>query len=153
MKHTTISREMRNKNRKTMRNNKPKNSVSDKIKQNIMVQFLELLNMIKLFHWKTCSYSLHKSTDLLYEQLNKHIDKFIELLIIKDNKRIKMVNKKMNLIDINDETEFKSKIYEYREFLINMDTIFNKRSDSALITIKDDILVDINQFLYLMTIK
>ena len=153
MKHTTISREMRNKNRKTMRNNKPKNSVSDKIKQNIMVQFLELLNMIKLFHWKTCSYSQHKSTDLLYEQLNKHIDKFIELLIIKDNKRIKMVNKKMNLIDINDETEFKSKIYEYREFLINMDTIFNKRSDSALISIKDDILVDINQFLYLMTFK
>ncbi len=153
MKRTTIRRVINNKNRKTLRNNKMQKGASDKITQNIVLQFFELLNMIKLFHWKTRSYAQHISTDALYNKLNEHIDKFIEILIIKDNKRIKIVNKKMNLIDPTNETEFKSKIYEYREFLIHMDTIFNKRSDSGLISIRDDILVDINQFLYLMTFQ
>lgn len=149
-----MSKQTRNKStnklRKTIRINKPVSQITRKSSRIVCV-FLEILNMVKLFHWKTHSYAQHKSTDSLYEKLNDNIDKFIEVLLGKEQKRINMVEKKIKLIDTHTEKEFKSKIYEYREFLINMDKTFNKKRDTDLISIRDDILVDINQFLYLMT--
>ena len=46
----------------------------------ISVVFLEMLLMVKLFHWKTTSYATHKATDELYDKLNENIDSFIEIL-------------------------------------------------------------------------
>jgi hypothetical protein len=116
----------------------------------IVQKFLEVLNMVKLYHWKTHSYAQHKATDELYERLNKHIDEFVEVLLGKENKRVKMVEKTLRVLDNNSSHEFKTHIYEFREFLVGIDTHFNKK-DSGLLSIRDDLLVDINQFLYLMT--
>jgi hypothetical protein len=38
---------------------------------------LEMIMMVKLFHWKTHSYATHKATDELYSKLNEHVDQFI----------------------------------------------------------------------------
>ena len=116
----------------------------------IVQKFLEVLNMVKLYHWKTHSYAQHKATDELYERLNKHIDEFVEVLLGKENKRVKMVEKTLRILDNSSSNEFKTHIYEFREFLVSIDTHFNKK-DSGLLSIRDDLLVDINQFLYLMT--
>ena len=43
--------------------------------------FIELLNMIKLYHWETRSYAQHEASDRLHESLSKHIDEFVEVLI------------------------------------------------------------------------
>ena len=47
---------------------------------------------------------------------------------------------------------FKNKIFEFRQFLIDLDQIFYKRQDSDLLTIRDDMLESVNQFLYLYTL-
>lgn len=112
---------------------------------------LEMLNMVKLYHWKTRSYAQHKATDQLYENLNKNIDKIVEVLIGKENTRIKMSDKKMDLIDSSNTQDFKGRIYKYREFLLDLNNVFDAKRDSDLLSIRDDILVDIDQFLYLMT--
>jgi DNA-binding ferritin-like protein len=126
--------------------------VDSKNKRNayIVRMFLELLNMVKLYHWKTTSYAHHKATDELYDRLNKHIDEFVEVLLGKEHKRVKLVEKKLRLIDNTNERDFKNHIYEFREFFNNMDTYFGKK-DGGLLSIRDDLLVDINQFLYFMT--
>lgn len=116
----------------------------------IVKRFLEVLNMVKLYHWKTHSFAQHNATDELYAQLNKHIDEFIEVLLGKENRRVKMVEKSLRLIDSDTGYELKTHIYEFREFLANMDQYFNKK-DGGLLSIRDDLLIDINQFLYLMT--
>ena len=116
----------------------------------IVRMFLELLNMVKLYHWKTKSYAHHKATDELYDRLNKHIDEFVEVLLGKEHKRVKMVEKKLRLIDNMNDRDFKNHIFEFREFLNNIDIYFGKK-DSGLLSIRDDLLVDINQFLYFMT--
>jgi DNA-binding ferritin-like protein len=113
--------------------------------------FLEMLNMVKLYHWKTRSYAQHKATDHLYENLNENIDKLVEVLLGKDETRIKMTDKKMDLIDCSNTHDFKERIYKYREFLLDMNERFDPVRDSDLLSIRDDILVDIDQFLYLMT--
>jgi DNA-binding ferritin-like protein len=128
-----------------------KNNSKNKTNAHVVKIFLEILNIIKLYHWKTRSYAKHQATDELYEKLNKHVDKFIEVLIGKDERRIKMLEKKINLIDPENTIDFKHRIYEYRDFLMNIDNCFNKKKDTDLLNIRDEILADINQFLYLMT--
>jgi hypothetical protein len=130
-----------------------RNNYANGSKSHLVSVFLEMLNMVKLYHWKTHSYAQHKATDDLYASLNANVDKFIEVLLGKDPKRIKMMEKKIELIDPVNVTDFKSRIYEYREFLTDMNLHFNETRDSDLLSIRDDLLADINQFLYLMTFR
>lgn len=121
--------------------------------EKIVTMFLEILNTVKLYHWKTHSYAQHKATDELYSKLNEHIDKFVEVLLGKEETRIHMVCKKLDLMDATNKSEFKHRIYEFREFLISLNDIFNSKKDTDLLNVRDEILGDINQFLYLMTFE
>jgi len=144
------SRKPRPSLRKTRRNSRAKPSNGNS-KSHLVKVFLEMLNMVKLYHWKTRSYAQHKATDELYEKLNSNIDTFIEVLLGKDESRIKMMEKNIDLIDSSNVKDFKKRVYEYREFLINMSRYFDSKRDSDLLNIRDEILGSINQFLYLMT--
>ena len=144
------SRKMRTKSR-TMKRNPRKRPLSNDKKSRIVQTFLEMLNTVKLYHWKTQSYAQHKATDELYGKLNENIDTFVEILLGKDESRIKMVEKRSRLIDSENTKDFKSRIYEYREFLIDISKYFNEKRDTDLLNVRDEILGHINQFLYLMT--
>jgi hypothetical protein len=129
----------------------PVHTVNNRNKSHIVKVFLEVLNMVKLYHWKTQSFAQHKATDELHERLSENIDKFIEVLLGKDESRIRMLEKRIDLVDAANVKDFKSRIYEYREFLIEMNMYFDAKRDTDLLNIRDEILGDINQFLYLMT--
>ena len=58
-----------------------KKQLSNEIKSRIVQTFLEMLNTVKLYHWKTHSYAQHKATDELYSKLNENIDTFVEILL------------------------------------------------------------------------
>ena len=126
---------------------------NNKDKSHMVKIFLEILNMVKLYHWKTHSYAQHKATDDLYSKLNEHIDEFIEALMGKDGQRIKMMEKRIELIDPNNIKDFKSRIYEYRTFLTEFNMHFDSKRDSDLLSLRDQLLADINQFLYLLTLS
>ena len=122
----------------------------------ITVVFLEMLMMVKLFHWKTHSYATHKATDELYDSLNDNIDKFIEVLLGKTGSRIDLMSKKtITLIDLNSPESLKSKIIYFKSFLVGLDNnkALNSMSNSDLFNIRDEILGNLNQFLYLLTFK
>lgn len=120
-------------------------------KSKITKMFIDMLNTVKLYHWKTHSFAQHKATDELYSKLNEHIDTFIEVLLGKDESRIKLMEKKMELLDTSSKAEFKTRIHQYREFLIDMGNVLHPKRDTDLLNIRDEILGDINQFLYLLT--
>ena len=117
----------------------------------IVKKFMELLTMIKLYHWKTHSYSQHKATDELYEKLNENIDRFVEVLLGKSGARIKMLESKMNMYDLETKGELREHLLEYRQMLVDMNRSFHEKKDSDILSIRDDILADMNQFLYLLT--
>ena len=79
-----------------MKRNKRSRSMRRKtsFEKEITVTFLEMLLMVKLFHWKTHSFATHKATDELYDSLNEHVDKFIEVLLGKTGNRIDLMNHK-----------------------------------------------------------
>ena len=82
-----------------------------------------------------------------------HLDKFIETLLGKDQSRIPNFDIHIPLINNSSKDVFKKRVYTYRDFLINMNNTLDKKKDSDLLSIRDDILGDINQFLYLLTFK
>jgi len=136
--------------RKTKKNVKNTKKIQFKTSK-IVLTFLEFLNMIKLYHWKTRSYSQHKATDELYARLNENIDKFVEVLLGKDQSRIHSMEKQLNLINTDNMTDIKAHVFEYRTFLSEMNIYFDEKKDSDLLSIRDDLLADINQFLYLLS--
>jgi len=125
--------------------------INNQKKSHLVRIFLEMLNVVKLYHWKTRSFSQHKATDELYERLNEHVDKFVEVLLGKDQSRINMIEKNIELLDASSTKEFQKRVFEYRGFLTDLDRYFDQKRDTDLLSIRDDILVDINQFLYLLT--
>jgi hypothetical protein len=110
--------------------------------------FLGILNTIKLYHWNTYSFAQHNATDELYLTMNKHIDKFVEIMMGKEDCRIPEFDKK---IVLSNKPDFKSKIEQYREFLIHLSTVLDEKKDTDLLNVRDEILGDINQFLYQMS--
>ena len=124
----------------------------------IAVVFLEMLMMVKLFHWKTTSYATHKATDELYTKLNANIDSFIEILLGKSGSRIDLMNnseKKFKLIDLSNQEALKREVEAFKGYLVSLND--NKAmlsmSNTDLFNIRDTILGDMNQFLYLLTFK
>jgi len=124
--------------------------------EQITLYFLEMLMMVKLFHWKTHSYATHKATDELYSKLNTNIDRFIEVLLGKTNSRIYITKtRNLPLYDFNNVEFFKAKIQAFKNYLVdlNEEPFIKKMSNADLLTIRDEILADLNQFLYLLTFK
>lgn len=141
--------------RETRKNVKSSSSIN-KFKKEITITFFEMLLMVKLFHWKTYSYATHKATDDLYSKLNDDIDKFIEILLGKTGSRIDLMgHKSISLIDLNSPDQLKSKIESFKSYLVGLTNNkgLSSMSNTDLLNIRDEILGDMNQFLYLLTFK
>jgi len=124
--------------------------------QKIILTFLGLLNTVKLFHWKTQSYSTHKATDELYSSLNEHVDKFVEVLLGKIGNRVNLLKTHtIPLKDFSSAEEFITEINRMKTFLVDLDSndVMNIMSNSDLYNIRDEILGDLNQTLYLLTFR
>jgi len=113
-----------------------------------------MLIMVKLYHWKTQSYAQHKATDELYSKLNENIDKFMEVLFGKTETRTNLLKKPtISLIDLSSKEQLKKQIDGFKVYLVNLtdNKFIIKMSNTDLLNIRDEILGDLNQFLYLLT--
>jgi hypothetical protein len=146
---------LRNKTRKNMHKSS-RNVNSEHFEREITTRFLEMIIMIKLYHWKTYSYATHKATDELYGKINDNMDKFVEVLLGKVGNRIDLLKiKHIKLMDFGsfETAKFKHEIVRFKEYLVNLNSnsFMVKMSNSDLYNIRDEILADLNQFLYLFT--
>ena len=112
--------------------------------------------MVKLFHWKTTSYATHKATDDLYTKLNANIDNFIEVLLGKTGIRTDLMsNKNIRLVDLSSAETLKREVESFKGYLVSLNDnkAMKQMSNTDLYNIRDTILGDLNQFLYLLTFK
>ena len=140
----------RNKNRRqsgTRHSPSPQNT-----QQQIVTTFLQMLNTVKLYHWKTNSYAQHKATDELYANLNTNIDTFVEIMLGKTGARVNLTgHKSIHLLDYTNIGDFTKEINKYKDFLININISATNNSD--LLNVRDEILGNLNQFTYLLTFR
>jgi DNA-binding ferritin-like protein len=105
-----------NKNRKKFKNKTKTRRLNSKnnnySQQNIVTIFLQMLNTVKLYHWKTSSYAQHKATDELYTNLNLNIDNFVEIMLGKTGGRVNLTGQKtLPLLDYTNVIDF-TKVYQ-----------------------------------------
>jgi hypothetical protein len=102
---------------------------------------LDFLNNLKLFHWNTHSYSEHMASDELFEDLTKKIDKLIESFL-----QVRVPIKASIQLNTN-KAAFLKKLKQFKQFM-NKVTLPNE-----LYSLRDEIVIDIDQFEYRLTLK
>jgi hypothetical protein len=150
---------------KTLRKKLRKSNTSFKYKKKgglaglarvVIPKFLEMINTIKIYHWKTTSYSTHKATDQLFADLNTKTDEFVEVMLGKSemNRDTVLMFPSVKLIMFSTNAECRKQVEGYKMFLIDLpkNKNFNVMSNVDLLAIRDEILALLNQFLYLLTL-
>lgn len=147
------------KNRKTgslKRSNKINSGSIANLARIVIPKFLEMINTIKIYHWKTSSYATHKATDQLFADLNAKTDQFVEVMLGKSNINRDVVLKfpSVKISSIYTNANCRAMVNSYIKFLLELphNKSFNAASNVDLITIRDEIVALLNQFLYLLTL-
>ena len=150
---------MKSRRIQTMRGNRTKKrggrKTGSSFEKEVVVKFLQILNTIKLYHWRTNSYATHKATDDAYDKLNANIDKFVEVLLGKGPNRVALHMKSIPLHECGNESQFKREIEKFKAYLVGLQDMKGVRgmSNADLLSVRDEILADMNQLLYLLTFK
>lgn len=124
-------------------------------KNSIVIFMLTMLNTIKMYHWQTFSYPQHKASDELYASLQDLIDRFIEVLLGKTNSRFTLPKTfTLHISNFSNVKKLSHLILGYKEYLINIDKHLPKgMTNTDLLNIRDEMISELNKFLYLITLK
>jgi hypothetical protein len=114
---------------------------------------LTLRNQVKVYHWDTMSFARHKSTDELVDKLDESIDKFVEVYIGKYGRP--KYNTKTGRIQVRNYNDVQAPalLQEAINWLTNSLPTLLSKNDTDLLNIRDEIVAELNQTLYLFTFK
>jgi DNA-binding ferritin-like protein len=114
---------------------------------------MTLRNQVKLYHWQTMSYPRHKATDDLVTKLDENIDQFVEVYVGKYG-RPKLSGKTSTIrLRNHSDKEATELLREAIQWMSNDLSRKLKKTDTDLLNIRDTIIADLNQTLYLFTFK
>lgn len=114
---------------------------------------LTLRNQVKIYHWETMQYSRHKATDDLVDKLDDSIDKFVEVYIGKYG-RPKLTPRTGTIRLRNyDDVQAPVLLNEAIAWMTNRLPTLLSKNDTDLLNIRDEILAELNQTLYLFTLQ
>jgi hypothetical protein len=120
-------------------------SVSKKSSNKVIIlRLLSFSNSIKLFHWNTRSYSLHISSDNLFNQLLLLIDSLVEILI--GNSRMPCFSHSLK-VQLCSDSQFIPLLSSFKTFILSL-----KKRDNVS-NICDDIINAIDHFIYFSSFK
>jgi hypothetical protein len=117
----------------------------------IVLSMMTLRDQVKLYHWQTLRFPRHKATDDLVGQLDTNIDKFVEVYIGKYG-RPSIKGASLKLRGFTDR-EAPQMLKEAAEWLSHSLPKKLKKTDTELLNIRDEILADIEQAMYLFTLR
>jgi hypothetical protein len=119
----------------------------------IVQMLLQFQISIKILHWQTTSYATHIATDSLYKNLSANIDKFVEVMQGAQSGRVKFAkNSDLELLNF-DKKGGLNLLKFIRSWLETSLPKFLNKSDTDLFNIRDEMLSDINQTIYLFSLN
>jgi len=118
----------------------------------IILKMLEVQNQVKLYHFQTGSYARHIASDKLFITLGNNIDRFAEVL--QNAKKIKLDKPaKLTIQNLNDKQMF-NYLSNFTDWLeVDLPKLIPRKNSVDLLNIRDEILADVNQTLYLFSFK
>lgn len=116
--------------------------------------FLQLQNQIKLYHWQTRVYARHMATDKILEDLGKTIDSFVEIYIGKYGRpKLSGKNASLTLQNLTEAGATRLVVAAIKQLQGPITKSLNPQMDTDLLNLRDELLGDLNQLLYLFTLK
>jgi hypothetical protein len=118
----------------------------------IALNFMFIRDQLKIYHWTTTSYARHKSSDALVDSLSEKMDKFIETIQGIHGKRLVLPAKKQFSFKNENDKSIIKLLEKFKDWLNNVLPKYIKKN-TDLLNIRDDILSDINNTIYLFTFQ
>jgi len=115
--------------------------------------FLQLRDQIKLYHWQTRMYARHIATDQILEKLEKHIDSFVEVYIGKHGRpRVTGKNSEITIHNMTEAGASRLLQAALRYLQGPLTRSLREGVDGDLLSLRDDLMEDVNQLVYLFTL-
>lgn len=113
---------------------------------------MTLRDQIKLYHWQTMNYPRHIATNDLVGKLDTNIDQFVEVYIGKYG-RPKLGGRTASIhLRNHSDKEATKMIQDAINWMTEVLPRKLKKTDTDLFNIRDTIVADLNQTLYLFTL-
>lgn len=114
-----------------------------------LVQIFFIHSMkLKMLHFQTKKYSIHKSIDKYLDKYNDNFDKFMEIAQGILGKKLQRNNIKIEFnCYIDDIDKIIQDLDKYIDILNNLNNVFKEQS---LLNVRDDIVGNIQQLKYLL---
>ena len=115
--------------------------------------FFTLRDQINIYHWHTFSYSRHKATDAVIKELDEHIDEFVEVWMGKYGRsRLTSTTNTVSVRNLGDAAMVRF-VKESIGYLRGPLTKSLAATDTDLTNIRDEMMGNLHQLLYLFTLK
>lgn len=117
----------------------------------LLETFFTMLHQVKLYHWTTMEYGVHKALDDLHGSLSGHVDKFVEVYIGRFKKQPLPASLSVSVKVQADVQKLEKYLESLRDTLRAVAKTVAK--ESQLLNILDEMLGDVDQTLYLIHLK
>jgi hypothetical protein len=119
----------------------------------IALYFTYVRDKMKFYHWSTKSFARHSASDKFVSSLSDKMDRFIEVMQGSEGQRIVLPSKSKYSFNNETDESIVKVLKKFRDWLSNDLPSYIKTSDTDLLNIRDDILGDVNNTLYLFDFK
>jgi hypothetical protein len=122
------------------------------MKEELILKFVQIQNQFRFMHWQTFGDAKHRAYGDIYDSLGGNIDKFVEIMMGKQGRPEFESEFSIMFQDIST-LSIQNFMDGITEFLVGMTDQLDNRYDTDLLNIRDEMLGDINQLKYLLTLK
>lgn len=117
---------------------------------NVITPLVQFQQQLRIFHWQTDSYTQHKAFGKIYESLDDLVDSFIEKFMGTFGRSKPTTTFVFELKPLS-QSNVDISIQHFIDYLKDMDNEIPDNTD--LLNIRDEILGEIHQLKYLLSLK
>lgn len=122
------------------------------MKEELTLKLVQIQLQFKFLHWQTFGDAKHKAYGEIYDALGDIIDKFVEAMMGKYG-RVEFDPEFSIMFQDIKSLSVQNFMDGITEFLVGMSDHLDSRYDSDLLNLRDEMLADINQLKYRLTLK
>ena len=122
------------------------------MKEEITLKLVQIQLQFKFLHWQTFGDAKHKAYGEIYDSLGDNIDKLVEAMMGKYG-RVEFEPEFSIMFQDISSLSVQNFMDGITEFLVDMSDKLDSKYDTDLLNIRDEILGDINQTKYRLTLK
>ena len=122
------------------------------MKEELVLKLVQIQSQFRFLHWQTFGDAKHRAYGGIYDSLGDLIDKFTEAMMGKYG-RVEFEAEFSIMFQDIKSLSIQNFLDGITEFLVGMTDQLDSRYDTDLLNLRDEMLADINQLKYLLTLK